>query len=126
MYKCNLCNFEFEAKSIGLCNFTKLPFGLTKHAHRYKQSEEVLKENPQVKNIVGHSLASSVSVELTKQHPEKNLELKALYASPFIDFGSKTHDNRYRHKFDPISNIIESSPKLFLIIFFSSKPFDMR
>ena len=84
-------------------NFTKLPFGLTKHAHRYKQAEEVLKENPQVKNIVGHSLASSVSVELTKQHPEKNLELKALYASPFIDFGSKTHDNRYRHSGDVIS-----------------------
>ena len=40
---------------------------------------------------------------MTKQHPEKNLELKALYASPFIDFGSKTHENRYRHKFDPIS-----------------------
>ena len=84
-------------------NFTKLPFGLTKHADRYKDAEQALRENPQVKNIVGHSLASSVSVELTKQHPEKNLELKALYASPFIDFGNKTHDNRYRHKYDIIA-----------------------
>ena len=84
-------------------HFTKLPFGLTKHADRYKDAEKALKENPQVKNIVGHSLASSVSVELTKQHPEKNLELKALYASPFIDFGSKTHENRYRHSGDVIS-----------------------
>ena len=90
-------------------DITKLPFGLTKHSHRYKQAEDVLKDNPQIKNLVGHSLSSAVSVELTKQHPEKNLELKALYASPFIDFGSKTHDNRYRHKFDPISLLDKGS-----------------
>ena len=29
-------------------------------------------------------------------------------------------------KFEPISNIIESSSKLFLIMAFSSKPLDMR
>ena len=84
-------------------DFTKLPFGLTKHAHRYKQAEDVLKQNPQVKQLVGHSLSSAVSDELRKQHPDKQLELKALYASPFVDFGSKTHENRFRHKFDPIS-----------------------
>ena len=84
-------------------NFTKLPFGLTKNADRYKDAENALRENPQVKNSVGHSLGSSVSVELTKQHPEKQLELKALYASPFVDFGSKTHENRYRHFGDVIS-----------------------
>ena len=53
--------------------------------------------------LVGHSLGSSVSVELTKQHPDKQLELKALYASPFIDSGSKTHENRWRHSGDVIS-----------------------
>ena len=90
-------------------DFTKLPFGLTKHAHRYKQAEDVLKANPQVKNLVGHSLSSAVSVELTKQHPEKQLELKALYASPFVDFGSKTHENRYRHSWDPISALDRGS-----------------
>ena len=84
-------------------NFTKLRFGLTKHSDRYKDAENALRENPQVKNLVSRSLGSSVAVELTKQHPEKNLELKALYASPFIDFGSKTHENRFRHKYDPIS-----------------------
>ena len=84
-------------------NFTKLPFGLTRHADRYKDAEQALRENPQVKNLVAHSLGSSVSDELRKQHPEKNLELKALYASPFIDFGSKTHENRWRHRGDLIS-----------------------
>jgi hypothetical protein len=84
-------------------NFTKLPVGLTKNADRYSDAVDALRANPQVKNIVVHSLGSSVAVELTKQHPDKQLELKALYASPFIDFGSKTHGNRYRHRFDPIS-----------------------
>ena len=54
-------------------DFTKLPFGLTKYAHRYKQADEVLKQNPQVKKMVGHSLSTSVSDELRKQHPEKQL-----------------------------------------------------
>ena len=79
----------------GTCNmrdwyddFTKLPFGLTKYAHKYKQADEVLKQNPQITKLVGHSLSTSVSDELRKQHTEKQLELKALYASPFIDFGN--------------------------------------
>ena len=78
-------------------NFTKLPFGLTKHADRYKDAENALKENPQIKNLVTHSLGSSVGVELTKQHPDKQLELKALYGSPFVDFTGQKHENRYRH-----------------------------
>ena len=84
-------------------DITKLPFGLTKYANRYKQADDVLKQNPQVTKLVGHSLSTSVSDELRKQHPEKQLELKALYASPFIDFGSKTHENRFRHRGDLIS-----------------------
>ena len=54
-------------------DFTKLPFGLTKYADRYKDAENALRENPQVTKLVGHSLGSSVSVELTKQHPDKQL-----------------------------------------------------
>ena len=84
-------------------DFTKLRFGLTKNADRYLDAENALRANPQVKNIVAHSLGSSVAVELTKQPAYKQLELKALYASPFIDSGSKTHENRYRHSWDPIS-----------------------
>ena len=86
-------------------NFIELPFGLIKYADRYTDAESALRENPQVNNTVGHSLGSSVSVELTKQHPEKNLELKALSASPFIDLGSKTHENRVKHKYDVISSL---------------------
>ena len=84
-------------------DITKLPFGLTKHAQRYKDAEQVLKDNPQVKQFVGHSLASSVSDELRKQHPDKNYKLKALYGSPFIDLGFKQHENRFRTSGDFIS-----------------------
>ena len=90
-------------------NFTKLFFNLTKNADRYKDAENALRANPQVKNLVAHSLGSSVAVELTKQNEYKNLELKALYASPFIDSGSKTHENRYRHSWDLISMLDRGS-----------------
>ena len=42
-------------------------------------------------------------VELTTQNEYTNLNVKALYASPFIDSGTKTHENRYRHSWDVIS-----------------------
>ena len=77
-------------------NFTKLVFNLTKNADRYKDAENALRSNPQVKNLVAHSLGSSVAVELTKRNEYKN-------SSPFIDSGSKTHGNRYRHSWDAIS-----------------------
>ena len=53
-------------------NFTKLFFNLTKKADRYKDAENALRANPQVKNLVAHSLGSCVAVELTKQMNIKN------------------------------------------------------
>ena len=42
-------------------DITKLPFwGKTSKADRYKSAEQVLKDNPQIKSLVGHSLSSSV------------------------------------------------------------------
>ena len=48
-------------------------------------------------------MASSVSDELRKQHPDKNYKLKALYGSPFIDLGFEQHENRFRTSGDFIS-----------------------
>ena len=84
-------------------DWIKIPLGLTRYSKRYKEAEDVLKENPQVKNLVGHSLSSAVSDELRKAHPDQNLEIKAMYGSPFVDFTGKQSDNRFRHKFDPVS-----------------------
>jgi hypothetical protein len=83
-------------------DWIKIPLGLTRYSTRYKEAEEVLKANPQVKNLIGHSLGSAVSDELSKRNEAKQLNT-TLYGSPFVDFTGKQSDNRYRHKFDPVS-----------------------
>ena len=83
-------------------DWIKIPLGLTKYTKRYKEAEDVLKANPQVKNLIGHSLGSAVSDELSKRNEDKQLKT-TLYGSPFVDFTGKQSDNRYRHKFDPVS-----------------------
>jgi len=83
-------------------DWIKIPLGLTRYSKRYKEAEDVLKANPQVKNLIGHSLGSAVSDELSKRNEDKQLKT-TLYGSPFVDFTGKQSDNRYRHKFDPVS-----------------------
>ena len=90
-------------------DWIKIPLGLTKYTKRYKEAEDVLKENPRVKNLIGHSLSSAVSDELRKAHPDRNLEIKAMYGSPFVDFTGKQSENRFRHKFDPVSMLDRGS-----------------
>ena len=83
-------------------DWIKIPLGLTRYSKRYKEAEDVLKANPQVKNLIGHSLGSAVSDELSKRNENKQLKT-TLYGSPFVDFTGKQSENRYRHKFDPVS-----------------------
>ena len=83
-------------------DWIKIPLGLTRYSQRYKEAEKVLAANPQVKNLIGHSLGSAVSDELSKRNEDKQLKT-TLYGSPFVDFTGKQSDNRYRHKFDPVS-----------------------
>ena len=47
-----------------------LPFGLTKGTQRYIDTERVLKANPKIRRIVGHSLGGAVSLELGKERPD--------------------------------------------------------
>ena len=51
----------------------KIPFGLTKYSQRYQEADKMLKDNPQITNVIGHSLGGSVSLELAKNHPEKKI-----------------------------------------------------
>jgi len=83
-------------------DWIKIPLGLTRYSTRYKEAEEVLKANPQVKKLVGHSYGSAVSDELSKRNESKQLNT-TMYGSPFVDFTGKQSDNRYRHKFDFVS-----------------------
>ena len=83
-------------------DWIKIPLGLTRYSKRYKEAEDVLKANPQVKNLIGHSLGSAVSDELSKRNEDKQLKT-TLYGSPFVDFTGKQSETRFRHKFDPVS-----------------------
>ncbi len=48
----------------------KIPLGATSNTHRYEQLQKALKSNPQVTQLVGHSLGGSAVLEAAKQHPE--------------------------------------------------------
>jgi pimeloyl-ACP methyl ester carboxylesterase len=74
-----------------------LPFGLTKGTQRYIDTERVLKANPKIRRVVGHSLGGAVALELQKDHPE--LESRT-YGAPVV---SMTPGERYRSYGDPVS-----------------------
>ncbi len=74
-----------------------LPFGLTKGTQRYIDGERVLKSNPKIRRVVGHSLGGAVALELQKDHPE--LESRT-YGAPVV---SMSPGERYRSVGDPVS-----------------------
>ncbi len=97
-------------------DFTKVPFwGDTRNATRYQEAEKALKANPNIKNVVGHSLGGSVALELQKQHP--NLTSRTFGAPVWDPFGEdnkykgfgpqdslgRGQVDRYRNVFDPVS-----------------------
>jgi pimeloyl-ACP methyl ester carboxylesterase len=81
-------------------NITKIPvWGDLRNSQRYKDADKVLKENPNVKKLVSHSLGGMVSLELDKNNPNKYDT--TTYAAP-VFLGLKG-GNRYRHRNDLIS-----------------------
>ena len=81
----------------------KIPFGLTKYSQRYQDADNLLKNNPQVKKITGTSLGGAVSLELEKQHPNRNFDVTT-YGAPVVQMGGETH-KRFRKEGDPISSM---------------------
>ena len=81
-------------------DITKIPFyGDLKKSNRYIDVDNVLKNNPNVKNVIGHSLGGSVALELEKNNP--NRYKTTTYGAPVI---SLTKGNRFRHGNDPFSS----------------------
>ena len=79
-------------------DITKVPFwGDTRESTRYRAAEKVLKENPQIENIVGHSLGGAVSLELQKQYPERNLKTRT-YGSATWDPAGNDISNSWKSK----------------------------
>ena len=81
-------------------NITNIPvWGDLRNSKRYKDADEVLKENPNVKKLISHWLGGSVSLELDTNNPGKYAT--TTYGAP-VFLGLKG-GNRYRHRNDPIS-----------------------
>ena len=79
----------------------KIPFGLTKYSQRYQEADQMLKDNPQITNVIGHSLVGSVALELAKNNPKSNLFTTPYGAPVFND--SLQYGNRFRSVGDPVS-----------------------
>ena len=81
----------------------KIPLRLTRFSQRYQDADNLLKANPQVKKLVGHSLAGSVSLELQKQQPDKNYDVTT-YGAPVLQMGGQKN-KRFRKAGDLISGL---------------------
>ena len=68
---------------------------------RYKAAEKALRANPNIEEVVGHSLGGAVALELQKHHPN----LRTLtYGAPVCDsLGKDVNPERDRHDYDPVS-----------------------
>ena len=81
----------------------KIPLRLTRFSQRYQDADNLLKANPQVKKLVGHSLAGSVSLELQKQQSDKNYDVTT-YGAPVLQMGGQKY-KRFRKAGDLISGL---------------------
>ena len=81
----------------------KIPFHLTRYTKRYQDADNLLKNNPQVKKLVGHSLSGSVSLELQKQHPNRDYDITT-YGAPVLQVGGQKY-KRFRKSNDIISGL---------------------
>jgi pimeloyl-ACP methyl ester carboxylesterase len=78
----------------------KIPLGLTRYTQRYMDADKVLQQDPNIKNLIGHSLSGSVALEFQKNHPERNFHTTT-YNAP-VNSVTPSND-RYRDMFDSIS-----------------------
>jgi pimeloyl-ACP methyl ester carboxylesterase len=91
---------------------TKVPvWGDLRNATRYQQAEKALKANPNITNVVGHSLGGSVALELQKNHAGLS---SRTYGAPVWDplgrdRSGGAHVDRYRNFLDPVSILDRSA-----------------
>ena len=84
-------------------NVEKLPFNLTKATKRYQQAYKALQNNPQVTELIGHSLGGTVVNEMGVSEPTKYKT--RTYAAPVFRFDLPNDENhqRYRTEGDPVA-----------------------
>ena len=82
----------------------KIPFNETAKAQRYADADAELAKNPQVTNLVGHSLGGVSILELQKNHTETHFRTNT-YGAPAASFEAPDNieNHRYRNYLDPVS-----------------------
>ena len=75
-------------------------WGDLRKSERFGQLNTALQKHPETKQLIGHSLGSSVILEKQKYYP--NLETTT-YNAPVLQLSSMPQGNRYRNSYDPIS-----------------------
>ena len=78
-----------------------------KNSDKYINASKVLKEHPEIKQVVGHSQGGSIALELQKEHPEFKT---TVYGAPVFDplgLDAYRHGygniDRYANAGDPVS-----------------------
>ena len=87
----------------------KIPFQLTKYSQRYQDAEKVLRNNPDIDTLIGHSLGSSVSLELNKNSNDKYTTRN--YSSPVFDMFKNNSVNDKNLRFKTNNDIISMFDK---------------
>ena len=81
-------------------DISKIPFyGDIKNSTRYNQAKNALNDNPNINQIIGHSLGGSVALQLQKDNSNYHT---TTYGSPVVQI-SNEKGNRFRFPFDPVS-----------------------
>lgn len=82
----------------------KIPFHLTKYSKRYEDAEKILRNNNDIDTLIGHSLGSSVSLELNKNYDNKFTTRN--YSSPVFDIFKNNSVNDKNLRFKTSGDII--------------------
>ena len=82
----------------------KTPFSQTSKAQRYSDAETMMAKNPQIKNMVGHSLGGSTVLELQRNHSDRTFKTNT-YGAPVASLTKPDNqdNHRYRNWLDPVS-----------------------
>jgi len=77
-----------------------IPFGTLARTDRYQQAKQLYEIYGRPKNVIGHSLGSSIALQLQSEYPDMNV---TCYGAPIVDINPFQRPQRYRHRGDPVS-----------------------
>ena len=90
-------------------DLTKLPFGVlggVKDMQRYITADEILKQNPHIDTLVGHSAGGAVVLKLSKEYPERNFKTRT-YNSPTFSLGFEEPNEQHK-RFRKVGDVVSA------------------